>query len=190
MGDETTLLEQARQGSKEAFTGLLRLHQGRVRAYLGRHLRSQDMADDLAQEVFLVAYRTLSTYRGEVPLVLWLLGIARHLCLTFLRGEARRRAREGRSLEGALATWRAEAMEPGTSPVSEDDRRIVALRECLKRLPPKSASMVRQRYFQQMSVGDMASGLGTSENVVRVTLVRIRSVLRQCVDQQSAYEWS
>src|SRR5262245_7201978 len=106
--DEAGWIAEARKGSREAFTELVRLHQGRIRAYLGRQLRQQETADDVAQEVFLAAYRSLSSYRGEVPFALWLLGIARNSALMQLRGELRRRAREA-GLREALAEWQLAA---------------------------------------------------------------------------------
>jgi RNA polymerase sigma-70 factor (ECF subfamily) len=183
--EEADWIARARAGSKEAFTELVRLHQGRVRAYLGRHLRNQEAADDVAQEVFLGAWRSLPGYRADVPLALWLLGIARNAALMQLRGELRRRAREA-GLRETLGEWQLQETET-SSPV-DDDRRIAALRECLKTLPPKSASLVSQRYLEGCSAGRMAAALGTSDNVVRVTLVRIRQALRRCVDQRLAPE--
>jgi RNA polymerase sigma-70 factor (ECF subfamily) len=60
-----------------AFGDLVRRHQSAVRAFL-RHLTRGDhaLADDLAQETFLRAYRSLAGYRGASALSTWLLGIA------------------------------------------------------------------------------------------------------------------
>jgi len=100
MEDEATLIGAARAGSREAFTNLLRIHQSRIRSYLGRFVRDRDVVDDLAQETFLSTYQSLSTYREEVPFRMWMLGIARHRVLRYLRELQRRRAHESALFRG------------------------------------------------------------------------------------------
>src|SRR5262245_17045383 len=95
----------------ESFGEILRLHQGRIRAYLRRFVMEADLADDLAQETFLAAYRSLPHRNPAAPIDLWLLSIARHRALKHLRDEARRRDREVRPLKAALAAWCASRVE-------------------------------------------------------------------------------
>jgi RNA polymerase sigma factor (sigma-70 family) len=92
MDNEARWVEEARGGSAEAFSELVRVHHAPVRAYLARYVRDRETADDLAQETFLSAFRSLPTWRGDAPLRMWLLGIARNRALTHLRDEERRRS--------------------------------------------------------------------------------------------------
>src|SRR5262249_26569007 len=71
-----------------AFAELVRRHQSPVRAFLMRMTRGDShLADDLAQETFLKAWRKMHTFRGDAKLLTWLLGIAfNEFC-----GEARRK---------------------------------------------------------------------------------------------------
>lgn len=178
--EEETLVEQARQGSLEAFTEILRLHQGRVRAYLNRYVRGREVVDDLAQDVFLTAYRSLASYRGEAPLAVWLLGIARHRALMLLREEQRRRAREGEKLEQALAGWRCERAE--SAPLEDRARELRALEDCIAALPPDSAKLVSAHYFDERPLVDLAKSAGRKESALRMTLLRVRQALRMCVE--------
>jgi len=145
MDEEMVLVERARAGSEEAFAGIVRIHQGRIRAFLGRYLRDRDAVDDLAQEVFLAAYRSLSTFKGDSSLSIWLLGIARHRALAHLRSEARRRAREAGSLQAALSEWRLRRFEEIPFDASLEERRTAALAT----LRPQAAQPRRGRNFQQ-----------------------------------------
>jgi len=71
-----------------AFAELVRRHQSPVRAFLRRMTGSDcHLADDLAQETFLKAWKKMHTFRGDAKLLTWLLGIA----FNEFRGEARRR---------------------------------------------------------------------------------------------------
>jgi len=73
---------------RSAFAELVRRHQSPVRAFLTRMTRGDShLADDLAQETFLKAWKKLHSYRGSAKFSTWLLGIA----FNEARGEARRR---------------------------------------------------------------------------------------------------
>src|SRR6185503_7133146 len=109
--DTAKLVADIRAGSRDAFTQLVRLHQSKVRCYLGRFVRGADVVDDLAQETFIAAYRSLAAYRQQSTLGLWLLGIARNLALKHLRDEQRRRTQEADTFEAAFSKWAQERME-------------------------------------------------------------------------------
>jgi RNA polymerase sigma-70 factor (ECF subfamily) len=181
--EEAKLVEDARRGSEDAFTELLRRHQARVRTYLARFVRDRAVIDDLGQETFLAAYRRLSTYRGEVPLGPWLLGIARNAALSYLRAEERRRQREGRKVQAALAGWLAAHLE---STASEDGREVSALEECVKALPLPSARLIEEFYFNGSRGAELARRTGRSESTLWVTLLRVRRALKECVQGRLA----
>ncbi len=184
MSDLSETIRDARGGSEEAFTRIVRLFQARVRTYLGRFLpgKGDDIVDDLAQETFITAYRSLSSYTGEAPFDFWLLRIARNRALACLRDEERRHAREGAAVESALAGWVAKRMESDAGEASHHERKLDALRNCLKGLPETSARMVADFYFRGRRSIDIAREMGKKEGAVWVTLLRIRRTLRQCID--------
>ena len=62
--DPEELLEQTRRGSSDAFSRLVRHYQSRVRGYLARFIRDQDVVEDLAQDTFVRAYRGIGEFRG------------------------------------------------------------------------------------------------------------------------------
>jgi RNA polymerase sigma-70 factor (ECF subfamily) len=178
---ELDRLERARAGSADAFADLVRLHQAIVRAFLGRFVRDRDMAENLAQETFLAAYRTLGTYRGEAPLRQWLLGIARHQALMYLRGEGRRPAQSLESLEGNLAQTMALRLQSESGNLSGQEERVAALKSCMESLAPASREMVREFYFRGQNASEIARATGKKEGAVWMSLLRIRQALRHCI---------
>lgn len=65
------------QDDRHAFSELVRRHQSSVRGFLRRLTRGREaLADDLAQETFIEAYRSLARYRGSSAFSTWLMGIA------------------------------------------------------------------------------------------------------------------
>jgi len=182
MDEEATLLERAKAGSVEAFGRLVELHQAQIRGYVARYVRNPDAADDVAQETFLEAYGSLSTFRGEGPIRIWLLGIARHLALTYVRQEQARRKQQASLVESALAGWLAREMESQGAEVSEPGRELSALKQCLEKLTETSADIVTHFYYKGHSATDIARRLRTTEGTIWVTLTRIRQALRRCVE--------
>src|SRR5688572_25406965 len=87
--EDLRLVRLARTGDRDAFTRLVQRHHARVRLFLGGYLRRADAVDDVAQDVFLIAYRRLDSFAGESAVSTWLFGIARRRLLEHLRGEMR-----------------------------------------------------------------------------------------------------
>ena len=188
---QARLIEQSRRGDAGAFSQLVALHQGRVRAYVGAYisgLNRGDVVDDLAQEAFLAAFRSLDSYKGDAPFSVWLLGIARHKALMHLRGELRRLQRESRSVEGVLAPFLVASLEGDEAQLPRRDQEIAALQVCLENLPPGSAALISDRYFRGRSIGDIARELGKGEGAIRMNLLRLRQVLRTCVENRLRQE--
>ncbi len=87
--DEERLVHRARLGDVEAFGALVRLHQGRIRGFLRRLCRDHALADDLAQECFLLAWRRIADCREAARLNAWLCSIAYRCFLQALRRQRR-----------------------------------------------------------------------------------------------------
>ena len=107
---------RAATGDGTAFAALVRATQADVRRTCAI-LVDLDSADDLAQETYVRAHSALSSYVGTAPVRVWLLGIARNVCLQEIRGRARRRrllhrlepANHESSATGAIDLWQCIA---------------------------------------------------------------------------------
>jgi RNA polymerase sigma-70 factor (ECF subfamily) len=179
MDDENQLIEEAREGSMEAFSRLLRLHQAPLRAYLAGFIRDAEAVDDVAQEAFLGAYRNLEAYKGDAAFRTWLFGVARNKALLHLRDEARRRSRRSESLKLAVSAWLVDEAEGDASKV---ERELRLLDGCVGKLPKTSAALVAAYYQERQSADQIAQETGKTEVSVWKTLSRIRQALRECVE--------
>jgi RNA polymerase sigma factor (sigma-70 family) len=128
--DDALLIARVlRFDDRVAFGELVRRHQGAVRGFLRRMQgASGDFADDLAQETFLKAHRSLAAFRGDGSLVAWLCAIAANE----LRAEWRRRKRREEFLEES--TYRSDTeigdgsdLERALAQLPETQRAALAL---------------------------------------------------------------
>jgi RNA polymerase sigma-70 factor (ECF subfamily) len=88
--DDTALVRAARHGDREAFMQLVRVHQAGVRAFAHGLLGDRVLAEDIAQEAFLRAWRGLGAFRGDAAFGTWLYAIARRVVLDEVRRPALR----------------------------------------------------------------------------------------------------
>ena len=153
---------------REAFGELVRRHQSAVRNFL-RHLTQGDaaLADDLAQDTFLQAYRSLRRFRGNASFSTWLLGIAHNHWRN-----ARRKQRDYASLDESTA---AEASTGPTARAS-DLKHDLAL--ALRELTADEQLALHLGYQQGLSHGEIAALLDWPLGTVKTHLARSKDKLR------------
>ncbi len=183
--NEVALLEKAKAGDAQAFCDLVRLHQAKVRMYIAYHLHRSDMVDDLAQDVFLAAFRKIGEFQSDRTLKPWLIGIAQKRVVEFLRNDSRRQTGNKRSFDSMLHEWRAGIVEvEGQGDGREHE--YGALTQCIQSLPPGSAEIVTQHYFEARPLVEIAAKLNKKESALRMALLRIRQALRDCLQRRMA----
>ena len=141
-----------------------------------------DWVDDLAQEVFLVAWRERDSFDSQRDLGKWLRGIARNL----VRNELRKDQRRKRILHEGLSELLVRSMQSEREVANLEQYRMSALRDCVEQLAPKSRQIVAGRYSDGWKAPDLADHLGMTAGAVRQALMRIRKQLKQCIELQTA----
>lgn len=91
MTSESALIFRAiARQDNDAFSALVRMHQAKIRAYLLRLCKNYALADDMAQETFLTAFRKLRSFKGTGSFSGWLFSIAHNCFLQHIRNSKRR----------------------------------------------------------------------------------------------------
>jgi RNA polymerase sigma-70 factor (ECF subfamily) len=169
------------QNQQERFMRLWTIHQPGVANYLHALVRDRAAAEDLLQETALLIFRRFAEYDEQRPFVAWALGIARFKVLGMRRDKARCRVIfDDEALEKFTESWAEQASEPTA--------RSEALESCIGKLADHAQRVVRLRYFEDMTADQIAAKLGGNGGSIRVTLQRIRTQLRECIDRQLRLE--
>ncbi|MBX7211033.1 MAG: sigma-70 family RNA polymerase sigma factor [Verrucomicrobiaceae bacterium] len=179
MLDETDLIRKAQQGDLEAFARLVALHQKAVRACVAVRAGTPHDADDIAQEVFLVAHRKLRELDAGQPLGPWLRTVAIYL----LRNHQRKIQRSPVSAVAQIADLADQALieEPRDD---LDEARMAAMHICLGKLESGARDLVRLRYEEDLPLAEIGARLNRKHSALTMALHRLRQSLRDCVEQQ------
>lgn len=173
------LLARVQAGDVEAFGPLVKRHLPFLRAFVALRLPMAHLADEVAHEALVFAFRNIGRFDLAQPLRPWLRAIASNLVLHELRRFGREQAKLSRFAEAELQVWSTEAARP----VSDES---VYLEQCLRALPENSRQLVQERYAQEQSTEEIAIRWGRTLEWVRVTLFRVRKRLRECVELKMA----
>ena len=173
---ERRIIDAARRGDHQAFEALVLKYQDRIYRLIQRLVSGADVVDDLAQEVFIRAYRSLGDFKGESSLYTWLYKIALNLCRNHYRTRGRRPVHE--ELDEAGGPGGLAAAE-GT-PEDEASRREFweHLRRGLEELPAEQREAVVFCDLEGMSYEEMADVLGVPIGTVRSRIFRGRRALQ------------
>jgi len=156
---------------------LVRRHQTGLWRYLRAIGAPADVAEDLLQETFLVAFDRLRDAGADAAVAAFLRRTARHLWLRQRRDAGRR---EQLLLEHADRAWLADCA------ADDGDRWLSALRECVRRLDGRSRQVVDAFYRERRSRAEVARLVGLAENGLKTLMQRLRKGLRDCVEQRLA----
>ena len=166
---DAALVRRCRGGDTGAYGLLVARHDKRVYALVARVLGSgvaADDVDDVAQEVFVQAWRALPKFRQEAQFSTWLYRIATNMAIKEWH-RIKRRAQTVSEEELPVTVREALAEQsPGPADLAELKARDGALRTAIDRLPEKQRTVILLHYFEDYTCEDIGGLLGCSVGTV------------------------
>ncbi len=175
---DAQLVRAARAGDGDAFAALLDRQLPHVRTFLALKAPVPQLVDELAHDTFVFAYRHLDEFDPVTSFRAWLRAIAWNL----LRAEVQRFARERVQVERFVA-WQLEEWTAATPEPSAEAEHLL---DCVGELPEPLRQLVALKYQEDRSGEEIAARLGRSAVWVRVSLFRVRQLLRECVERKTS----
>ncbi len=173
---DVRLAARCRTGDLAAFEELYRAHSTRLYAVAYRMLGRAEDAEDMLQEVFLLAFRKLSSFKGDSSLGTWLYRLGVNACLDRLRSKARRNDQQTEWLDDDLPP--ARATTPGGGVL---DR--LALERALQALPAGCRAAFLLHDVEGFEHREIASMLGIAEGTSKSQVHKARMRLRTLLDR-------
>jgi len=172
--EDTEAINGALEGDTAMFGVLVRRYQGTIIGFCASMLPYGEGAEDAAQEVFIKAFKSLESFRGEAAFSTWLYRITFNHCCNLKKSSVRRRTD---SLEDLPYSVREKAV--GRTDTPERGRpELDALTEAMGRLPESYRAIVALR-LEGENYLTIAETLGISLEAVRARLRRARLILRR-----------
>lgn len=172
------LVRAARAGQAAAFPELVRRYARRVAALCHAQVRRPDVADDLAQETLLRGWRALNSLADPGKFGPWLRGIARRVCLDWLKARPR-------------AAVPFSTLAPGTEFAAKNGHcRLEAaeargqLWAAINQLPDDCRETLLLYYYDDVTYQDLAELLDVSAATINARLTRARQLLRARLSPQ------
>lgn len=170
---ELSLVLRSQLGDEAAFEELLKLHSPRLRFFVGRMLGSrQEGAEDLLQEVWLMAYRSLPKLHDAGAFRSWIFSIARaRVCREFRRAKV-----EFQQLDEFKHDEQAAEEDPDATVDAE------AVRMKVEALAPEHREALLLRFVEDMSYEEIAQVTGTALGTVRSRIHYAKRALRRAME--------
>ncbi|HEX6333967.1 MAG TPA: sigma-70 family RNA polymerase sigma factor [Flavisolibacter sp.] len=183
--DERELISRVLKGDTQAFSILVDRYRSFVFTISLRYLAAREDAEEVAQDVFIKAYRSLADFRGASKFSTWLYTITTTSCLTALR----RKKLEVQSLDKDHVFEAAESVDSGMSANQvERKSRIQMVNEAIAMLSPDDANIITLFYKGEQSLEEIAQILGKETNAVKVQLHRARTRLKDKMEKHFSHE--
>lgn len=182
---EIELITAVLNGNQPAYAELIRRHQRFVFTLALRFTRSREDAEEVAQDVFVKAYRSLNSFQRTAKFSTWLYSIVYTTSMTFLRKnklDTQSIDEEGvhLQLEDAASDFRADQVEQKS--------KIAYLNLAIDRLLPDDAAIITLFYKGEQSLEEIGQALGMETNTVKVKLHRARHRLKEKLQQMLQHE--
>ena len=170
---DTFYLQQIMTGNVRAYAILVEKHKEMVFSIALKILHNREDAEEIAQDVFMKAYQSLSTFERKSKFTTWLYRIAYNAAIS----KTRKKKVEMVAIEETVITnYSTDEIGRNLNELEDNDKQQV-LEQALQRLPEEDNLLITLFYKNENSVADICSITGLSESNVKVRLHRIRKRL-------------
>ena len=173
------LVERVQRGDSSAFDVLVRKYQHRIVGLIGRYVHDWSECQDVAQEVFMRAYRALGNFRGDAQFSTWLHRIAVNTAKNHLVAQNRRPPTDDIDVMDAEQFDHGFRLRDTDTPEHELLRQEIEtpVMAAVNRLPPELREAITLREVEGLSYDEIAERMGCPIGTVRSRIFRARDAI-------------
>lgn len=196
---DAVLVEQCVQGNKKAYEWLVMKYQSRVERLIARIIKDDAMAQDLAQETFISAYRALPSFRGDAQFYTWLYRIAVNTAKKYLVKQKRNPVLSESTVAaadetGEQALERLAEASPATPETQYAAKQVgMAVNAAMNDLPEELREALLLREIEGLSYEEISQAMQCPVGTVRSRIFRAREAvskrIRPMLEQRSGKRW-
>jgi RNA polymerase sigma-70 factor (ECF subfamily) len=182
------LIQRCLRGDQMAWELIVRQYWRKVFNVAYKFVGKHDLAEDLAQDIFLKIFKSLDTFDRRANFQTWLISVSRNLCIDHYRSVRKERETIDRDVDANELS--PTSHDPGPIAALEQRDRVVLLRRALVELPKTLRTAVLMRDIQEMSYQEIAVTLGLPEGTVKSRINRGRTELARHVKRLGGAGWT
>jgi len=185
--NDNEILSRVLQGDQQAYAEIVKRYQSFVFTIALRYTPNREDAEEIAQDSFVKAYRSLADFRGDSKFSTWLYTIVTTTSLTFLR----KKKIDVQSLDNEKVFELADSQDSGfRANQIEQKSRVNMVNKAIALLSPEDAQVITLFYKGEQSLDEIGQILGMESNTVKVRLHRARQRLKDKLEKHFAAEVS
>ncbi|MGB3005660.1 MAG: sigma-70 family RNA polymerase sigma factor [Chitinophagaceae bacterium] len=174
--NDNEIISRVLSGDHQAYAGLVSRYQSYVFTLTLRMVKSREDAEEVAQDVFIKAYKYLADFRGASKFTTWLYTIVNNTCISFIR----KKKLEIHSLDNEKVFEIADNQDSGMrANTIEQKSKIGMVNNAIQLLNPDDAQIITLFYKAEQSLEETARILGVEVNTAKVRLHRARTRLKE-----------
>jgi RNA polymerase sigma factor (sigma-70 family) len=182
---DTEIIKRILQGEQALFAQLVQRYQQYVFTLVLRFTDSREDAEEISQDVFVKAYRSMADFRGESKFSTWLYTIVRTSSITFLR----KKKLDTTSLDNERTFLQLENRESGfNANTMEQKSRHAMVNAAIRLLSPDDGQIITLFYKSEQTLEEIGRIMGMEPNTVKVRLHRARNRLREKMEKHFSDE--
>lgn len=182
---DTDIISLVLGGDRQSYSLLVDRYRNYVFTVVLRYIKVREDAEEVSQDVFVKAYRSLADFRGASKFSTWLYTIATTTCLTFLR----RKKPETHSLDQEHVAEAADSIDSGLRANQvEQKSKLAMVNRAIGLLSPDDARVITLFYKGEQTLEEMAQILNKEPNAVKVQLHRARTRLKEKMQKHFSAE--
>ena len=182
------LIQRCLRGDQTAWELIVRQYWRKVFNVAYKFVGKHDLAEDLAQDIFLKIFKSLDTFDRRANFQTWLISVSRNLCIDHYRSVRKERETIDRDVDANELS--PTSHDPGPIAALEQRDRVLLLRRALVELPRTLRMAVVMRDIQEMSYQEIAVTLGLPEGTVKSRINRGRTELARHVKRLGGAGWT
>lgn len=175
---DENIIARVLDGDQNAYALLVDRYKDRVFSLIIGIVRNQEIAEELAQDVFLKTFKSLKKFRKESSFSSWIYRIAYNTAIS----ETRKKKQLTRSFDEQLERTNLLSVDDYEGE-NKNEQRQVLLERAIKELVPEEKMILMLFYFEDKSVDEISTAVGLSQSNVKVKLFRLRNKLKRLMEQ-------
>ena len=183
--NDNEIISKVLSGDHQAYAGLVNRYQNYVFTLTLRIVKNREDAEEVAQDIFIKAYRYLADFKGASKFTTWLYTIVNNTCISFLR----KKKLDIHSLDNEKVFEVADNQDSGMKAnIVEQKSKLAMVNDAISLLSGDDAQIITLYYKAEQSLEETAQILGIEANTAKVRLHRARTRLKEKMEAHFAEE--